>query len=514
MKARISALSLLVAGSWLGIGLRQAVASPESRRLLAEGASALDAGRAEEALSRFEEAARADPLDPEVLFEKGRAHFRLGQWYAAAGAFERYEQAGRRRAATSAYLGRAYLLLDDYARAELNLKEAVNRDPSLEPSVKPFLDLIVTVRQDAVQGARLLAALRGQITGEMETDVEREQRAREAERQRRDEEESAAREKEEREQELARKREREQRRKEELRGALREAGEDKAGPSAALRVEAGYNSNAIILGVGRELPPDFSQKHAAFARGGLTLGYGRSRKGGREMSGSYTYSQTHFDGLDELDQADNLLRLDARARLGLSFGAALTATERYTQVGHKPFWNRAAVQPSLLFWHGGVAELSYERAWIDYYPDVAPAFDRDGSADTVALTESWAVLGGKVKPRLGAAYRRNRTDGDDFDSRALEGSAGLSAVLPWNLTVDAAYRAERERFAHGNSQAEPAFSERRKDTVRAIDLAVRRFIAGSGASVFVRYLLTDANSNMRLYHYDQSVSSIGLDYWF
>lgn len=506
--------SVLLAGSCLLVGARQAGASPESRRLAAEGTAALEAGRPREALALFEEAGRADPDDPEALYGKGRAYFRLGRWYDAAGALERYDRDGPKRAATSAYLGRAYLLLDDYARAELNLKEAVRRDPGLEPSVAPFLDLIVTVREDAVRGAKLLAALRGQITGEEETDVEREQRERKAERQGRQEKERLERESRERERALAEKKERERARKEELRAALRKTGEDKAGPSAALRAEAGYNSNAIILGVGRELPADFSQKHAAFARGGLTLGYGRSYKGGKEASGSYTYSQTHFDGLDELDQADNLLRLDARARFGLSLGAALTATERYTQVGHKPFWNRAALQPAVLFWHGGVAELSYEHAWIDYYPDVAPVFDRDGSSDTLALSESWTFLDGRVKPRLGAAHRENRTDGDDFDSSAVEWSAGLTALLPWRLASEAAYRMERERFAHENSQAEPAGSERRKDTVRVIDLSVRRHLEGSAASVFVRYTLTDANSNVRLYQYDQSVSSIGLDYLF
>lgn len=495
-------------------GFRGASASPESGRLVAEGIAMLEAGRAEEALFRFEEAARADPGDPEALYGRGRAHFRLGQWYAAAGAFERYEQAGPERAATSAYLGRSYLLLEDYARAELNLKKAVRRDPRLEPSIAPFFQLVARVREDAVEGAKLLAVLRGQITGEEETDVEREQRLREAEREKEEENERLAREKGEKAQALAAKRERERTRNEELREALREAGEDKAGPSASLRAEAGYNSNAIILGVGRELPPGFSRKHAAFARAGLTLGYDRSYKDGKEISASYTYSQAHFDGLDELDQADNMVRLDARARMGLSFGAALTATERYTRVGDKPFWNRAAVRPAALFWHGGVAELSWEHARTDYYPEVAAAFDRDGSSDAVALTESWTVLGGRVKPRLGVTRRTNRTDGNDFDSSSVEGSADLSVILPGNLSVEAVCRLERERFSHGNSQAEPAFATRRKDTVRVVELQMRRWLGGSQASVFVRYQLMDANSNVRLYQYDQNVSQISLDYRF
>lgn len=540
--------SALLAGAWVLLLPGISVASPESQRLTAEGSAALGKGRREDALSLFGKAAVADPDDPRALFfkglvlndlkrpaeaiealnragslggghpdiefEKGRSFFRLGRWFDAAGAFERHDLAVPGRAATSAYLGRAYLLLDDYARSELNLKEAIRREPRLAPSLEPFLSLINTVRADAVEGARLLAVLRRQITGEEEGEEEKAEKERERQRERDEERKREEERKKERKRADEARNEREATRDDELRGLLHEGEEAKAGLNASLRFETGYNSNALVLGVGRELPSGVSHKHAAFARAGAFLGYGRSYENGARISAAYAYAKTAFDGLHELEQDDNLLRLDARYRTGLFFGVALRATDRYTQIGQKGFWNRAAVRPSVLFWHGGVAELSWEHAWLDYYPDVAPVFERDGSSDTLELAESWTLLGGKAKPRLAVSHTKNRAEGDDFDSQGTEGSAGGTVSLPWSVTVEAAYRMGRERFDHGNTQAEPAFSRRRKDTVRAVDLQLRRPIGGTGAVAFVRYLLTESDSNVRFYQYDQHVSQAGIDISF
>ncbi len=498
-------------GSWALAA--SCAASEASRQAVQEGIGALERKSYESALASFSKAAAADPRDgaaffykgfalnqlgrsnealaalaeaqalggghADLPFEQGRSLFRLGRWYEAAQMMERYEEAVPGRASTSLYLGRAYFFLGDLTRAERNFKEAIRRDPSLAASLAEFLALVDRYRADPAWGHRLTAYLRREITGEKELT---------------EEEEIAA-----------------------ALAALKAAApvEGHSTLNATVHIEGGYNSNAIVLGVGRELPQGVPQKHAFFARESLTLRHAWAMRAGAGASLAYTYTRTDFETLDEIAQDDNLLTFDLRRRFGEHFGAAVRATERYTQVDRSGFWNHVALRPSAAFWHAGdaVAELSWEHARLSYFPSVAEALDRDGASDTLALTEYLTMFQGKVKPRAGVSLGRNRTDGSDFDSKVFTAWAGAALPLPGEITVDVAYAASRERFDHPNTLHDPAFGERRKDTVEFVDLQMRR-PSWRGAEGSIRYTLTDTGSNVGIYQYDQSIYSFSIDVTF
>ncbi len=158
-----------------------------------QGSAELDAGKYAEALKRFEAASRSDPTDSEAVFFQGAAFNRLrqpksaneklqeaarmgyrGVWLTfeagwallrlrrpadAVEQFEYFEIVAPGRGKTSEFLGRAYLTLGDLDAAEAKLREAIERDPRLKPSVLVYLAALEDKRGHPQQARQYLETI-------------------------------------------------------------------------------------------------------------------------------------------------------------------------------------------------------------------------------------------------------------------------------------------------------------------------------------------------------------------
>jgi tetratricopeptide (TPR) repeat protein len=150
--------------------------------LIVQGAADLKAEKYDEALKKFESASKADPKDAEALyfegaalnrlarpkealeqlekagamgfkgpglaFDTGWALLRLARWIDAIVQLEYFEKTVPGRGKTSEFLGRAYLGLREYDKAESKLQEAIRRDPALKPTGLLFLAAIEQERKN------------------------------------------------------------------------------------------------------------------------------------------------------------------------------------------------------------------------------------------------------------------------------------------------------------------------------------------------------------------------------
>lgn len=157
-------------------------ASPQSHQLVLMGHADLNAGNYQEALKKFDAAIKADPNDaeavyfsgaalnragrfeaalarlqgafamgyrqPALAFDSGWALLRLGHWAEAIAQLDYFERNIGGRGKTSEFIGQAYLGLKEYDRAEAKLKEAVQRDPDLKPTVLLYLALLERERKN------------------------------------------------------------------------------------------------------------------------------------------------------------------------------------------------------------------------------------------------------------------------------------------------------------------------------------------------------------------------------
>jgi predicted Zn-dependent protease len=184
-----------VAACVLGLGAI-AAASPQSHQLVLMGHADLNAGKYQEALKKFDAAIKADPNDaeavyfsgaalnragkfeaaiarlqgafamgyrqPALAFDSGWALLRLGHWAEAIAQLEYFERNIGGRGKTSEFIGQAYLGLRQYDQAEAKLKEAVQRDADLKPTVLLYLALLERERANPEAAEGYLQALQNE----------------------------------------------------------------------------------------------------------------------------------------------------------------------------------------------------------------------------------------------------------------------------------------------------------------------------------------------------------------
>ena len=168
-------------------------ASPESRQLITQGAADLKAEKYEEGLKKFEAASKSDPKDAEALyfagaalnrlgrpkealvqlekpsamgykqpglaFDTGWVLLRLGRWVDAIVQLEYFEKIVPGRGKASEFIGRAYLGLADYDKAEAKLQEAMRRDPDLKPTALVYLAALEEKRNNPQAARRYVETL-------------------------------------------------------------------------------------------------------------------------------------------------------------------------------------------------------------------------------------------------------------------------------------------------------------------------------------------------------------------
>ena len=116
-------------------------------------------GRPKEALERLEKASSMGYKGPGLAFDTGWALLGLRRWIDAIVQLENFEKAVPGRGKTSEYLGRAYLGLREYDKAESKLQEAIQRDPQLKPTALLYMAALEVERNNPAAARRYLEAL-------------------------------------------------------------------------------------------------------------------------------------------------------------------------------------------------------------------------------------------------------------------------------------------------------------------------------------------------------------------
>jgi len=166
-RATLAAAALLSATAAAGQNDRPPAATDrhEAARLVEQGNRLLNENRPAEALAAYEEAARLLPDSPEVAYNRGLAHYRLGRFDEAERAFQDALRADRPELEARARynLGRAVHAAAEAAIGQGELPQAANE---LQRALRYYQDALQIAPQDADAArnkelaGRLLAHLR------------------------------------------------------------------------------------------------------------------------------------------------------------------------------------------------------------------------------------------------------------------------------------------------------------------------------------------------------------------
>jgi len=452
------------------------------------------------ALSKFSDAAKADPDDWEAVFFEGAAQNRLGNHnmalptlrlagkhgYAnpemdfelgwarmgvrsnrkALASFEKYEASRPGRGQTSEFVGRCQLALGRLDQAEASFKEALRRDPSLKPTVEAYLVALEGRRKNKEAAAAHLREAMG-----TESAVGRA-----------------------------------------LRGEGMEPRPAAAAPERpfvfSFSLFAGYNDNVIALGNTLPVPSDISHKDAAFTRGNLNIGYAVPTNDSRAGVG-YSLTADAYDGVSSANTTDHYVFAEYQRLLKENLSGVVRVSDEFTQVGGVNFRNQigGSLILSRLFAHTYAAEAVYSHFESNYQtPYAAAAQNRNGGSDALSLSYIFN-RDGKPQGSLGYAHTWNRSKGSDFDFKEDSFPIRIGYSLPAGIAGEISYAYTQDNYGNPNSLS--ASGSARRDDVNSFSLSLSKPV-DKRCNIFIQYLATRAYSNITFYAYDQNVTFAGI----
>ncbi len=481
----------------------QVLASPESEKLVLEGATVLAKQQYEKALQKFEAASKADPADAEAVFfqgatlnrmarhqkaleqlsraigmgcrnsdlsfERGWSLLKLQRFNEAITELEKYEVAHPGRGQTSEFLGRAYLGLKNYSKAEAALNDALRRDPRLKPTVEFYLAALEELRNNP---------------------------------------------------EVA---------KEHLRKILVESPDSSLGQTLTkiiLRPKpwqlnfssaAGYNSNVINLGDELVIPSDISHTDATFERLGLTGSYEWQLTTKDAVTAGYNLVVDLYQHLSSANLLDHYFFTTHRHNFNRNLSTSIRFSNEYTQVGGSNFRNQIGLRPAMVYratdWLA--TELAYSCRYGDYYFDTPSVQNRDGFSHNLGLTSYIHVPKTQLNVLWGYAHTWNRADGMDFDFYSNAYSIGLEHPLIFKIVGEVNYTRTMVHYNHPNSLAGTGFQFVRKDHIDIMSVQFSRPLPFyRGLRAYARYDYNRDISNIPTYNFNQYVYTGGIIYEF
>lgn len=480
----------------------EAFGSPQSEALVRRGLGELEAQRYRDAIHWFGEAVKADPKDLHAVFLQGVALNRLGNYREAyllirgvenQGAkhsemdfeagwalmgmgraracverLERFEKATPGRGQSAEFLGRCHLQLREFDRAESRLRQAIEREPKLKPSVDLQLARLAQARNrpEAAREHLTDAAAANSPTGRALRNIL---------------------------------------------GLPQPVFQPEKPLQLGASVSIGRNTNVIGLGNTIPLPTDISRKDASFWRGNLGAAYTRMLAAETSATLGYALLLDRYDGIAESNVNDHFLYADLFSVLRGRIGASLRLSHEYTELGSERFRDQSALRPALSyrFSESSVSEAAYSYSSADYHFATAPVFDRDGHAKDLSLSHQFRIPRSPWSGSLGLTHTRNRSAGGDFafDADTVSGSARYDFTP--RIAASLGLSAARYDFLNPNSLAGSGFSFTRQDEQLNLSAQLSGPLAPQ-LRWFLEAQHLKNDSNIAFFEFKQSILSAGI----
>jgi tetratricopeptide (TPR) repeat protein len=440
--------------------------------LFLEGAQANRQGRFAEATPLLLKAESSGYRNPEIDFELGWAAMGAGQAQVCVERLERFEAAAPGRGQASEFLGRCYLALRQYDKAEAMFNRALARDARLAPTIELSMASLEQARgrTDAARGRLQSAVAADAPTGR----------------------------------------------------ALR----DLAGPPdpviqpdkplrLSLSFSAGHNSNVIGLGNTIPLPVDILRKGSMYTRLSAGASYTRQVEPETSLTLGYAFLSDRYEDISGANLLDHFAYADLFTQVTARAAFSLRVSGEFTTLGGARFRDVLGFRPafSYRFNDSSVTEFAYAFSGNEYRAISTPVFNRNGDTQTFSVTHSFRLPGTRWSGALGASHARNLTEGSDFTSDSLGVSATLRYTFPNRIVAAVGVGLSRDDYGNPNSLAGAGFAFARKDEQSNASVQ----LAGpfnDRMRWFVHAQSLRNTSNITFYEYKQTTVTGGLAFDF
>ncbi len=291
-----------------------------------------------------------------------------------------------------------------------------------------------------------------------------------------------------------------------------------------------YDNNVVIVPLGTSPAPDsgISQKHdwvtALFGRAEYRPIQTEAWLGGA----SYTFYQSFHRTLSGFDVEDHTPVAYLQRQFG-SLQARLQYSYDYILVGRSPFLIANSIQPSFTLSEGyhafTQAQFRYQNKDFQDGRFLQNSF-RDGKNWLAGITQYFLFADNTGNFRLGYTFDTDRTGGGSpsvavlgdqtnadwaYTGHRISAGLGLPAVLAYKVDFDFSYY--RQNYANPNSFAPGNAGDlttlKRRDNIFYFTGTIGRDFT-EWLSASVQYSYTRDQSNVKLFDYNRSVTSLSL----
>ena len=372
------------------------------------------------------------------------------------------------RGQASEFLGRCYLALRQYDKAETMLKRALERDPRLAPTVNLSLAALEQARGKP-------EAARAHLESVASADAPTGRALRE------------------------------------LAGPPEPVTQPDKPLRLSLSLSIGHNDNVIGLGNTIPLPTDISRKGASFTRLSGGASYSNQLDNATALTLGYALLLDRYEDLGSANLVDNYLYADLFRQATDRMGLSLRVSGQVTELAGRRFRDVVGVRPavSYRFSNDAVTEFAYAYSDSIYKTPVAAAFSRDGDAHALSAVHSFRLRGTNWSGAVGATYGINRGEGSDFKSDSLGASATLRYTFPNRIVAALGLSVTRDDYRNPNSLAGAGFAFAREDRQNVVSGQFTGPLTDN-LRWFVQAQKLRNRSNISFYDYKQNGVSAGI----
>lgn len=273
-----------------------------------------------------------------------------------------------------------------------------------------------------------------------------------------------------------------------------------------------YDSNVILNAAGSPLPQGISGK--ADWKATLSLKGRYDIPGGEKADASVGYSlyQSLHSKLSDFNISQHILDLSGGYSISPSLALRGSYSFEYVYVGGQGYNYAHSFVPSLVISEGSgftaLLEYKYKKSNFIDSEQFKDNSERTGSNNSIGITQ-YIPLGKSVVGSLGYFYDKDSTDKDYWNYTGNRVTAGLLSRISSNMLIDLS----GEYYDKAYKGVSPGEQAARLDRTYTASISATRTFSEK-YSVTLGYYYTDNRSNIAIYGYDRSITSLFLNVRF
>lgn len=283
---------------------------------------------------------------------------------------------------------------------------------------------------------------------------------------------------------------------------------------ASATLQAQFDTNPLALGEDAVVPPNLLDRETWGLLAALGGGVRFDPTDELRLGADVRHVNLSRDGLSKFDLETYQASVSADWRIDDEWGAGLRLTGRRVDQGGREVLDEWSAAPWATLREAYWTRTRVEFSWTnqEFFFDALPGvLDPDQQVWSVTAQQEMFVPGTSLALVVGYAGSRRVGDGSEYDSWAHGGFLRAAHPVVWEIRAIAGVSYTRARYE--SASVRDASPSKRRDEIVTVTARLERPVT-EWMTLHAQWTLTDNESNLGTYDYDQNVWAVGADFLF